>query len=155
MMVLLRHVNKYPASTSAESYRQAIDEVLALCGPDGGMVGVQQGGRQNSRPLRDGGFEVWELIHRFKVQAWIKAGLNPDIMPTRDEVEARVKFRMTGKEREEVPSTRAPSNSAPPTGPDILQAYTESELQLPEGDDLVMGDLDFDPNIDWFQWDLE
>jgi hypothetical protein len=121
-MVLVRHVNRFPYSPHSEANRQAVDEALALCGPDGGMTGVHEG-RVNRRPLREGGEAAWDLIRRLRAQAWLKAGVDPDVLLTRDETAHRVKLRLA---EQDITGQRW-------TGPEIdfetqLGLLTEEEL---------------------------
>ena len=66
--------------------RQAIDIAFALCGPNGGIVaGGGASNRLMKRPLTEGGQEVWDYFRRLRAKAWQKAGLDPDIVWTREQ----------------------------------------------------------------------
>lgn len=62
--------------------RSLIDQTIALCGIDGGVVG-SCGVR---RPLTEGGREVWDFIRRLRIKGFVRAGLDPDLLLTRDQV---------------------------------------------------------------------
>jgi hypothetical protein len=70
-----------PYSPEAPKSRAFIDRILALSGPDGGVVGGEDG-VSTQRPLKDGGREAWDMIRRLRQKAWQKAGLNPQMLWT-------------------------------------------------------------------------
>lgn len=70
-----------PNSPEAPKSRAFIDKVFSLSGPDGGVVGGEDG-IYASRPLRDGGREAWDMMRRLREKAWLKAGLQPEILWT-------------------------------------------------------------------------
>lgn len=70
-----------PYSPEASRSRAFIDRILALSGPDGGVVGGEDG-ISTQRPLKDGGREAWDMIRRLRQKAWQKAGLNPQMLWT-------------------------------------------------------------------------
>lgn len=79
-----------PYSPEASRSRAFIDRILALSGPDGGVVGGEDG-VSTQRPLKDGGREAWDMIRRLRQKAWQKAGLNPRMLWTeQDQIQAGV-----------------------------------------------------------------
>lgn len=79
-----------PYSPEASKSRAFIDRILALSGPDGGVVGGEDG-ICTQRPLKDGGREAWDMIRRLRQKAWQKAGLNPQMLWTeQDQIQAGV-----------------------------------------------------------------
>lgn len=77
-----------PYSPEASKSRAFIDRILALSGPDGGVVGGEDG-VSTQRPLKDGGREAWDMIRRLRQKAWQKAGLNPQMLWTeQDQIQA-------------------------------------------------------------------
>lgn len=79
-----------PYSPEASRSRAFIDRILALSGPDGGVVGGEDG-VSTQRPLKDGGREAWDMIRRLRQKAWQKAGLNPQMLWTeQDQIQAGV-----------------------------------------------------------------
>jgi hypothetical protein len=65
-----------PNSPEASRSRAFIDKVFSLSGPDGGVVGGEDG-ITRQRPLKDGGREAWDMMRRLREKAWQKAGLDP------------------------------------------------------------------------------
>ncbi|KAJ5493557.1 hypothetical protein N7463_009644 [Penicillium fimorum] len=79
----------WPGPEASRS-RAFIDSILALSGPDGGVVGGEDG-VSAQRPLKDGGREAWDMIRRLRQKAWQKAGLNPQMLWTeQDQIQAGV-----------------------------------------------------------------
>jgi hypothetical protein len=79
-----------PYSPEASRSRAFIDRILALSGPDGGVVGGEDG-VSTPRRLKDGGREAWDMIRRLRHKAWQKAGLNPRMLWTeQDQIQAGV-----------------------------------------------------------------
>ncbi|GLI72129.1 hypothetical protein PoHVEF18_000297 [Penicillium ochrochloron] len=79
-----------PYSPEASRSRAFIDRILALSGPDGGVVGGEDG-ISTQRPLKDGGREAWDMIRRLRQKAWQKAGLNPQMLWTeQDQIQAGI-----------------------------------------------------------------
>lgn len=79
-----------PYSPEASKSRAFIDRILALSGPDGGVVGGEDG-ISTQRPLKDGGREAWDMIRRLRQKAWQKAGLNPEVLWTeQDQIQAGI-----------------------------------------------------------------
>ena len=70
IMILLKEVERDPIGPDAPMSRAVIDQTMALCGPDGGVTGMQDD-EVMSRPLKEGGQEAWDLITRLRSRAWI------------------------------------------------------------------------------------
>ncbi|KAL4786343.1 hypothetical protein BJX76DRAFT_346335 [Aspergillus varians] len=75
-MIMLIDLYERPYSPEAPRSRAFIDKIFSLTGPDGGVVGGEDG-ISSQRPLKDGGREAWDMIRRLRQQAWQKAGLDP------------------------------------------------------------------------------
>lgn len=75
-MVMLIDLYERPYSVEAPKSRAFIDKIFSLTGPDGGVVGGEDG-ISTQRPLKDGGREAWDMIRRLRQKAWQKAGLDP------------------------------------------------------------------------------
>ncbi|KAJ5126502.1 hypothetical protein N7448_007281 [Penicillium atrosanguineum] len=89
-MIMLIDLYERPYSPEASKSRAFIDRILALSGPDGGVVGGEDG-ISTQRPLKDGGREAWEMIRRLRQKAWQKAGLNPQMLWTeQDQIQAGI-----------------------------------------------------------------
>ncbi|KAI2720948.1 transcriptional regulator family: Fungal Specific TF [Penicillium roqueforti] len=89
-MIMLIDLYERPYSPEAPKSRAFIDSILALSGPDGGVVGGEDG-VSTQRPLKDGGREAWDMIRRLRQKAWQKAGLNPRMLWTeQDQIQAGV-----------------------------------------------------------------
>ncbi|KAJ5676491.1 uncharacterized protein N7477_002124 [Penicillium maclennaniae] len=87
-MIMLIDLYERPYSPEASKSRAFIDRILALSGPDGGVVGGEDG-ISTQRPLKDGGREAWDMIRRLRQKAWQKAGLNPQMLWTeQDQIQA-------------------------------------------------------------------
>ncbi|CAI7638521.1 unnamed protein product [Penicillium manginii] len=89
-MIMLIDLYERPYSPEAFRSRAFIDRILALSGPDGGVVGGEDG-VSTQRPLKDGGREAWDMIRRLRQKAWQKAGLNPQMLWTeQDQIQAGI-----------------------------------------------------------------
>ncbi|RDW89843.1 putative C6 transcription factor [Aspergillus mulundensis] len=75
-MIMLIDLYERPYSPEAPRSRAFVDKIFSLTGPDGGVVGGEDG-ISTQRPLKDGGREAWDMIRRLRQQAWQKAGLDP------------------------------------------------------------------------------
>jgi hypothetical protein len=84
-MIVLKEVDRDPFGAHAEIYRSTVDQAIALCTTEGGISG-SEGGCIMLRPLTEGGQEAWNFIKRFRCVAWTKAGLDSDVVMTREEV---------------------------------------------------------------------
>ena len=76
---MLVDLDERPCSPEAYKSRAFIDRIMALCGPDGGVIGGEDGGSM-FRPLKEGGREAWDMIRRLRQKAWQKAGLNHQML---------------------------------------------------------------------------
>ena len=85
IMVLLKKVERDPFGPDAETFREVVDQAIALCTEDGG-IGGSEGGSAMLRPLTEGGQEAWNFVRRLHDVAWTKAGLDPDVVMTREDV---------------------------------------------------------------------
>ncbi|KAL1967426.1 hypothetical protein VTN77DRAFT_3211 [Rasamsonia byssochlamydoides] len=75
-MIMLIDLYERPNSPQASKSRAFIDKIFSLSGPDGGVVGGEDG-ITTARPLKDGGREAWDMMRRLREKAWQKAGLDP------------------------------------------------------------------------------
>ncbi|KAJ5901501.1 hypothetical protein N7495_002029 [Penicillium taxi] len=88
--IMLIDLYERPYSPEASKSRAFIDRILVLSGPDGGVVGGEDG-ISSQRPLKDGGREAWDMIRRLRQKAWQKAGLNPEMLWTeQDQIQAGI-----------------------------------------------------------------
>ncbi|PYH49475.1 uncharacterized protein BP01DRAFT_413116 [Aspergillus saccharolyticus JOP 1030-1] len=76
-MIMLIDLYERPYSPEAPKSRAYIDKIFSMTGPDGGVVGGEDG-ISTQRPLNDGGREAWDMIRRLRQQAWQRAGLDPN-----------------------------------------------------------------------------
>lgn len=89
-MIMLIDLYERPNSPEAPRSRAFIDQVFSLSGPDGGVVGGEDG-VSVQRPLREGGREAWMMLRRLREKAWQKAGLDPAMLWTeQDQIEAGI-----------------------------------------------------------------
>lgn len=94
----------HPTSPEAPKSRAFIDRIFSLSGPDGGVVGGEDG-VSTARPLKDGGREAWDMMRRLREKAWLKVGLDPGVLWTEQaqaqaQARARVQSAGHGKVRE-------------------------------------------------------
>lgn len=82
-MIMLIDLYERPHSQEAPKSRAFIDKIFSLSGPDGGVVGGEDG-VSTQRPLKDGGREAWDMIRRLRQKAWQKAGLDPQRLWTEE-----------------------------------------------------------------------
>lgn len=83
-MILLIDLIQTPNSPSAAASIQVIDIVFALSGPSGGLVaGPSSVADLTDRSLNEGGREAWSYLRRLRVRAWLKSGLDPNVIWTR------------------------------------------------------------------------
>ncbi|KAK2810520.1 hypothetical protein FQN49_008533, partial [Arthroderma sp. PD_2] len=80
-MIMLIDLYERPASSEAPKSRAFIDKIFSLSGPDGGVVGGEDG-VTTSRPLNDGGRQAWDMMRRLREKAWLKARLDPQLLWT-------------------------------------------------------------------------
>ncbi|KAF2811337.1 uncharacterized protein BDZ99DRAFT_273857 [Mytilinidion resinicola] len=144
IILLLKEVERDPDGVNAQSSRSIIDQAISLCGPDGGISGAQ-GDHIVPRALLDGGQEAWNLITRLRLRAWIKAGLNPDTLPTRAQVVQLAQMQLI-QLRSEVESGITPQMNWP--------GLELQDLEVsPEFDDPLSSNDTFSPNVNWQDWD--
>lgn len=93
-MIMLIDLYERPHSPEAFKSRAFIDKVFSLSGPDGGVVGDEDG-ISTARPLRDGGREAWSMLKRLRQKAWLKAGLDPELLWT-EQAQERARVCNTG-----------------------------------------------------------
>lgn len=74
--IMLIDLYERPNSPEAAKSRAFIDKIFSISGPDGGVVGGEDG-ITTQRPLKDGGREAWDMMRRLREKAWQKAGLDP------------------------------------------------------------------------------
>jgi hypothetical protein len=86
-VVLLKDLERDPTASDAVATRKLIDETIALCDTGGGVNSCTDG-RTDAwrRPLTEGGREAWDLIKKLRCTIFVKLGLDPDILPTREQV---------------------------------------------------------------------
>lgn len=78
-MIVLVDLYERPESVEAPRSRAMIDQVFALSAPDQGIVGGDDGVTV-LRPLREGGYDAWNMLRRLRHVAWRKAKLDPDFL---------------------------------------------------------------------------
>ncbi|KAJ5578774.1 transcriptional regulator family: Fungal Specific TF [Penicillium hispanicum] len=127
-MIMLIDLYERPYSPEASKSRAFIDRILALSGPDGGVVGGEDG-ISSQRPLKDGGREAWDMIRRLRQKAWQKAGLNPQMLWTeQDQIQAGI-----APPAGEVRSLRGPYYSGPasaPGSPAVMSSHSRQPTLL-------------------------
>ncbi|EAW07161.1 putative C6 transcription factor [Aspergillus clavatus NRRL 1] len=106
-MIMLIDLYERPYSSEASKSRAFIDKVFSLSGPDGGVVGGEDG-VTTQRPLKDGGREAWDMIRRLRQQAWQKAGLDPQKLWT-EQAQIQAGVPSTPTEYSSASSTQAPA----------------------------------------------
>jgi hypothetical protein len=120
-----------PYSPEASKSRAFIDSILALSGPDGGVVGGEDG-VSTQRPLKDGGREAWDMIRRLRQKAWQKAGLDPQMLWTeQDQIQAGVASPAAPSGSEDSVSsstTHAGSSSSALSGRSLAQSSQPSDF---------------------------
>jgi hypothetical protein len=92
-VIVIRDVESDPHGPTAAASRDLVDEALALRTPDGGGLTHFDGRELTPRPLREGGIEAWEMVLKLRARAWHKAGADPDMLFTREEVLERAQER--------------------------------------------------------------
>lgn len=118
-----------PYSSEASKSRAFIDRILALSGPDGGVVGGEDG-ISTQRPLKDGGREAWDMIRRLRQKAWQKAGLDPQMLWTeQDQIQVGV-----ASPASDLHSRLGPFYSTPSTVPVSPASSMLAARQLPVPD---------------------
>lgn len=109
-MVMLIDLYERPHSPEAPKSRAFIDKIFSLTGPDGGVVGGEDG-ISTQRPLKDGGREAWDMIRRLRHKAWQKAGLDPHRLWTEQaQIQAGVVVSGTDEHHPPAPQSLDPSS---------------------------------------------
>ncbi|PLN86667.1 Zn(II)2Cys6 transcription factor [Aspergillus taichungensis] len=115
-MIMLIDLYERPRSPEAPKSRAFIDKIFSLTGPDGGVVGGEDG-ISTQRPLKDGGREAWGMIRRLRQKAWQKAGLDPHMLWT-EQAQVQAGAIPGPEDHYGSPSTTdSPSSSSSPSSP--------------------------------------
>lgn len=111
--------------------KQVLDLILALCAPEGGIVGSDDL-QHHSGPFTQGGKENWDLLRRLRAKAWAHAGWDPGMVWSRERAIAYC------NREDEVESVQTPPGVWSPggLGGDSQQDFAEGIALSP-------------PNIDW------
>jgi len=147
-MILLLHLVRGPDGEDARETRKAIDIAFALCGSNGGIVaGGSDPEKLTKRPLTEGGQEAWDYFKRLRAKAWQKAGLDPDIVWTREQA---VRFCNGQSEPQLVAQEHGPMWGGVSLGEledlTALAGHTSVTSAGSQGDmEVIMSP----PNIDW------
>lgn len=99
-------------SSEIATIRQTIDEALALSEAHGGLIPFTKGEFMH-RPLTEGGREAWELIRDIHARMWRDLGLDPYVLPTRQEVaeNAMARYRLFEPKAPQIPVRQTPDTS--------------------------------------------
>ena len=83
-IIMLVDLHDRPHSDEAPRSRAMIDKMFALAdsGHDDPEVSRWPG---TAVPLREGGEEAWIMLRKLRQKAWLKAGLDPDVLWTEDD----------------------------------------------------------------------
>ncbi|KAI1611053.1 fungal-specific transcription factor domain-containing protein [Exophiala viscosa] len=159
MMMVLKGIERDPAGQDVRISCTIIDEVMALCSPEGGITG-SDGSSMTPRPLTEGGAEAWDLVRRLRARVWLTVGLDPDIALTREEVCASVSLKMegfkaTGQMHLGTPLRLESSSGIEVSGPrQPGPSVVESQSALFDHDlTTTLGGGGATPNINWEDWD--
>lgn len=147
IMILLIDLVQDPESSTAIQSRRVIDIIFALNGPQGGLVAGS--GTEDDimkRPLTEGGQETWEYLRRLRSKAWQKAGLDPDVVWTRDQA---VQYCHNAHEPEVLAGEQGPMwSQASPESFEGMSLARVSQQAVPGAEaleDIMMSP----PNLDW------
>lgn len=77
--IILADLWNRPHSSEATTSRLLMDRVFSLLGPDGGVVTATDNS-STRRHLSTGGKKAWSVLYKMKRNAWVKAGLDPDVI---------------------------------------------------------------------------
>lgn len=137
-MLSLKELDRNPLGEFSETFSTVIDEVLALCRPEGGVTGAQEASLP--RLLTEGGREAWDLIKRYRSRIWTRSGLDPDILPRRDEI-----ARLAEERIEELTSLSSDQQ------PEPLQVLDLESSRFGDGVlDAAVADMEnLAPNLNW------
>ncbi|ODH13359.1 hypothetical protein ACO22_07337 [Paracoccidioides brasiliensis] len=102
--IMLIDLYERPQTVEAAKFRAFIDKIFSLSGPDGGVVGGEDG-ISTSRPLRDGGREAWDMMRRLREKAWLKAALDPSVLWT-EKAQAEAQRPITKRASAQLPRER-------------------------------------------------
>ncbi|CRG91921.1 putative transcriptional regulatory protein C139,03 [Talaromyces islandicus] len=111
-MIMLIDLYERPNTPEALRSRAFIDKIFSISGPDGGVVGGEDG-VTTARPLKDGGKEAWDLMRRLREKAWQKAGLDPQQFWTE---QAQIRAGVTSGANTPNPYTASRSGFIPARG---------------------------------------
>ncbi|KAK3047940.1 hypothetical protein LTR09_010614 [Extremus antarcticus] len=80
-MALLQELEDNPFDTLAMETRRLIDLAIFMCGPQANEgILSNEDGYSDTRPLHEGGSQVWGFIAKARERAWEKADLDPSIL---------------------------------------------------------------------------
>ena len=147
-MILLLHLVQGPESEDAQETRKAIDIAFALCGSNGGIVaGGTAPDNIMKRPLTEGDKEAWDYFKRLRAKAWQKAGLDPDVVWTREQA---VQYCNGQSEPQLVAQEQGPMwNEVPLDELEDLTALAGGTSVTDGGTQTGMEGITSPPNIDW------
>lgn len=77
--IILADLWNRPHSSEALTSRLLMDRVFSLLGPDGGVM-TEADNSSTRRHLSTGGKKAWSVLYKMKRNAWLKAGLDPDVI---------------------------------------------------------------------------
>jgi hypothetical protein len=92
-MMLLHGIGGRPNDPNLKLSCTLVDQVMALCGPQGGIT-ASDDDEIMARPLTEGGSEAWNLVRRLRSKLWARLGLDPNILPPREDVRRNVQRQM-------------------------------------------------------------
>ena len=142
MMIIIREVDNHPSDPNGEALRDTVDEAFALCGPAGGLTGLSE--EENlAGNLMEGGHEAWDFLYSLRSQAWIKAGADPDVLWTQEQVRERFKAREDGQTTLPRIESLASRSEPFPSGDDI------GEIDPGGVDDFLAAGESPMPNLGW------
>lgn len=148
-MILIQEIDREPDGPMSAESRSIVDEAFAICGPTGGLAGVEEY-KLISRHLTEGGREAWDLLRHLRSKAWQKCGVDPDMLWTREQVIERTheKAARSIAFPDEDSGPELPVHPASGAGPSARLGA------IPQGADevIVPGGVPT-PNIDWGEWD--
>jgi hypothetical protein len=172
LMMLLHGIGCRPNDPNLKSSCTIVDQVLALCGPQGGIT-ASDDDELMARPLTEGGSEAWNLVRRLRCKLWASLGFDPNVLPPREDVRRNVQQQIAafnssggvlhlqtplpegqmGSYGGQALANTTGLESAPGTVlPDSMTAFTISQDHLgatPFG----FTSSGFTPNINWNDWD--
>lgn len=77
VIILLIDLHDRPHSDESPRSRAMIDRMFLLSGKINGSHNI---GLNCAMPLREGGQEAWEMLIKLRHKAWLKSGLDPDVI---------------------------------------------------------------------------